>query len=187
MALIKYQSGIPPLPAKWTSFLSGLLDSAGILSITISSTRRSVETNAAAMYTNIRASGVPAALRLYNSAMRQVVQVYADMVAKGRNRSDTINAMAQKTYTVGLPVHTREQNDAFCVFDVPPQYIPANRRGAFERIIGKNASKLIKPGNSDPVYHIEFGGVRAGAGFKPAGTLAGIIAGIVACFLLIKR
>jgi hypothetical protein len=159
MAKILYNTGIPMLPAKWATMLSVLLDSIGIHTITITSTFRSIESNAAAMYGNIKKVGIKNSMDVYNAEMRQVIQVYADMIAKGSNQADTINAMAQKTRELTVPVHSRPQSDKFCVFDVPPSAIPDNLRSAFEKLMEKHASKFINPfkQKGDTVYHIELG------------------------------
>lgn len=193
MATIKYHAGIPPIPDKWRGVVSGLLDSIGMSSLTISSTKRSLASNSASMYNNIHTYGVDKALKLYNANMQQVVKVYDYYTRAGRNQADTVQAMTAKTATLPLPAHCREQNEHFTVFDVPKEYIPVNMRGSFENVMGKNASKLISPipgskyyrSDAEPVYHMEFGGVKTETIVKTGGAAVALM--LAAAFLLLRR
>lgn len=192
MATIKYHTGIPPIPEKWRKVLSGLLDSIGMSSIVISSTRRSLESNSAAMYKNLMKYGVKDSLALYNTNMDKVVKVFESYVRSGYGQTDTVKAMTAKASTLPLPVHCRAQDDTFTVFDVPPEYIPENMKKAFENVIGKSASKFISPvrgsryfmSNAEPVYHIEFGGVKTETLIKTGSAVAGLV---IAAFLLLRK
>jgi hypothetical protein len=186
MAKITYQPGIPALPVKWSGFLSTLLDGIGMPSITISSTYRSIDANSTAMYNNIKTQGVAASMALYNANMKQVVQVFAKMTAAGYGQSDTIAAMSAQTRKLEIPVHSRTQDEKFCVFDVPPAAVPESLRFAFEKTMEKNASKFINPfkQKGDPVYHIEFGGIKASTVLEAGSIIIGILAAI---FYILSR
>lgn len=191
MAVIKYLAGIPPIPAVWSAKVSALLDTVGIHSVTISSTRRTLESNSQAIFNNVRVYGVAEAMKLYNANMREVIKVYDAFTRAGRNQNDTIRAMVAKTSTLPLPVHCREQNEHFTVFDIPPTFIADNQKKAFENIMAKNASKFISPikGSryykpAEPVYHIEFGGIKTESVVKTGGALLVLIIGV---FFLLRR
>lgn len=186
MAKISYAAGIPALPAKWEKILSGLLDSIGMASITLTSTHRSLDSNSTAMYNNILNLGAEAEMKLYNAAMQQVVRTGADMIAAGYGQADTVAAMTRKTQSLGAtPVHCRQQDDNFAVFDVPPSYIPDNMKAAFENVVSNAASKFIRPGN-DPVYHVEFGGVKASTIAAVGIGSAAVVAAVAAALFLRK-
>lgn len=157
MATLKYAAGITPIPPKWAGIVTGALDKAGVSSILITSTFRAIERDAAAMYANVKVSGVEAALKGYSDRFDKVIMVFDAYSKAGRNQADTISAMATKIHEVGPGVHSLTQSDKFCVFDVSPSSVPAEKKKAFESAMRGISSYFIAPGTFDPVYHIELG------------------------------
>jgi hypothetical protein len=139
------------------------------------------------MYNNIKTQGLAASMALYNANMKQVVQVYAKMTAAGYGQSDTVAAMSAMTKKLEIPVHSRTQDEKFCVFDAPPSAVPVSFRFAFEKTMEKNASKFINPfkQKGDPVYHIEFGGVKETTVLEIGVVIIGIITALF--YILSKR
>jgi hypothetical protein len=165
MSTINYNAGVPRLPDKWHNYISSLLDQARIESITISSTYRTPESQARAMFTNATARGAESQLKLYQAPGQKVIQSF--ILAKSQNlpESDTLRIMEDTINKVGaqyISAHLRPPSDKFAVIDVPPWSVPEDRRFAFIDIMQKNASKFIDPvkHKGEPVYHIEFGGVK---------------------------
>lgn len=165
MAEINYNAGVPRLPDKWHNFLSSLLDRVGIGSIVISSTYRTPASQAAAMYTNATARGAESQLKLYQAPGQKVIQSFILAKSQSLPQSDTLRIMEDTINQVGgqyISAHLRPQSEKFAVIDVPPWSIPDSKKPAFIDIMQRNASKFIDPAKhtGEPVYHIEFGGIK---------------------------
>jgi len=188
MARILYQSGIPRILPKWEAYLSGLMDSAGISEITLSSTYRTPLQGAMAIYNNAVKSGTVKAAGIYAAPGKSVIQTMIQALAAKKNPGDTIAAMAAKITAVGagnVSKHCTPPSENFVVFDVSPQSIPENKRASFEQAIKKNASKVILPQTGEPVYHIEFGGVKMKT-VATGGSAILLIAGVIVWYIISK-
>jgi hypothetical protein len=165
MAKITYQPGIPRILPKWEAYLSGLADKAGLSTLTISSAYRTPEKTASSMYDNALNRGIVNAMQLYAAPGKQVLSVMQTMIRRKAGPGDTISAMAAKMREIGpgsVSKHTIPPSDKFVVVDVPPGSIPENRRADFEKVFSGAASKFLSPFKfkGEPVYHMEFGGVK---------------------------
>jgi hypothetical protein len=190
MAIIKYAENVPAIPAKWSAYLSGLLDKIGISSITISSTFRSADAQANAMYYNALNSGTDNAKKLYQASGQKVIDVMIANQNAKKSPADTISAMTAKVKELGgVSRHNFPATDKFVVMDIPPWSVPESKRQAFENLMSKEASKFISPYvyKGEPVYHIEFGGVKASTVAIASGSAMFIIAGIGALLYIISR
>jgi hypothetical protein len=139
--------------------LGEIMAAAGVTSAQITSTARTPEDQARAMYDNLQTHGVEAQKALYGKNGDQVIDSYAAAVAAGMTREQTLQAMVDKINELGPSNVSRHLADPsqLNVVDIAPSSIPAGLREAFQEAIRAHAgvSKFLGPGDGDPAYHIE--------------------------------
>ncbi|WEK35402.1 MAG: DUF6443 domain-containing protein [Candidatus Pseudobacter hemicellulosilyticus] len=134
--------------------LAAIMRASGNPNVTITSTLRTPEGQARAMYDNIASRGVAYNLRLYGPAGDQVVNVAARGQRAGLGRDAIISAMAQEIRRIGpgrVSRHTGDPN-VINVLDISPRTI-VNRQ-AFAREIRARGIRFFEPPR-DPAFHLE--------------------------------
>lgn len=188
MAKINYSTGIAALPPNIEQKLIDTLTRAGIPSISISSTFRNPEKQAAAMYSNINSQGLASQRKLYGKAGNKVLDAYELKKKYGYGQSDILKAMVAAINAVGpanVSAHISNDPSQRVAFDILPGSIPANLKKAFEDSMKTITSKLLIPGitTGEPVYHAEISkGISTAAK-----TGVGAIALMIVAFLLIRK
>ena len=134
--------------------LEDILKSSENPSLKITSTQRSPEAQANAMYDNIESRGVKYNLDLYGSAGDQVVNVAQDGINKGLNRQQIISNMSATIRRIGPRKVSRHASDprVLNVIDISPASIQ-NRKRFVEQIRARGIFLLQPP--ADPAYHLE--------------------------------
>ncbi|WP_232293137.1 hypothetical protein [Stigmatella aurantiaca] len=139
--------------------LGEIMASAGVTSATISSTARTPEDQARAMYDNLQAKGIASQKDLYSKFGDQVIDSYAAAVDAGLTKEQTLQAMVDKINELGPSNVSRHLADPsqLNVVDIAPSSIPADKREAFQEAIRAHpeVSKFLGPADGDPAYHIE--------------------------------
>jgi hypothetical protein len=135
------------------------MSSVGIGSATITSTARTPESQAQAMYRNIEKQGVAAQKKLYGKYGDQVIDAYVSAKRAGLSREQTLQAMVGRINTLGPSNVSRHLADPtrLNVVDIAPSSIPLSKRAAFEQALRKDPdiSKFLGPSNNDPAFHVE--------------------------------
>lgn len=134
---------------------------ADISSLTITSTVRTPEEQARAMYDNIRSTGAASQKKLYGAAGDEVIDVYTAEVKKGSSQSQILAAMTKKIKAVGpaaVSRHCLAEGRTLDVLDIASSSI-ANQ-SAFKQALKKAAnagsiSKYIDETGSNGCYHLE--------------------------------
>ncbi|MBS4042286.1 MAG: hypothetical protein KGZ59_00520 [Chitinophagaceae bacterium] len=122
--------------------------------ITITSTQRTPQDQARAMYNNIISRGVQYNLNLYGANGDRVVNVAANRRRQGKTREEILSAMAAEIRRIGPGRVSRHCGDpnVLNVLDISPSSL-LNRR-AFVREIRERGIFLLQP-PADPAYHLE--------------------------------
>ena len=145
--------------------LKDVLRAAGLKSATITSTARSAEDQARAMYNNLvgtgKGQGVDAQYDLYGPAGDKVIDVYVALKEQKKSASEIKAAMKDKILETGPSKVSRHcgDPDKLNVFDVGPNSIgDADAQKAFKKAanaeVGKRVSNFI-PYPKDPGHHFE--------------------------------
>lgn len=138
--------------------LSDIAKQAQERHILITSTARTPEDQARAMYNNLEIRGVRDQQRLYNPKGDAVIDVYVAAKAEGKTSDQIQPLMAQKVRDLNWSSGHLANPDKLNVIDIAPSSI--ENRKAFEDALSKakengTISKYFGPKNNDPAYHIE--------------------------------
>jgi hypothetical protein len=129
---------------------------AGESSCTITSTARTPEAQARAMYVNLEANGVASQKALYAAAGDQVIDVYVASKAAKKSADEIKADMTAKINELGPSTVSKHCADSstLCVVDIAPSSITNDAK--FIEEVGKDSrvSKFLQPPN-DPAYHLE--------------------------------
>jgi len=106
-----------------TNFITSIAASSGNPNLLITSTIRTPEAQASAMYTNIVKNGVQSQLDLYGSSADKVIKVFQQEKALGKTKKEIIAAMTAKIKEVGSSkvsnhCYTEEEYKKMNTFDV---------------------------------------------------------------------
>jgi uncharacterized glyoxalase superfamily protein PhnB len=153
------------LAANSLTILGDVLRAAGLHKAEITSTARTAEDQARAMYQNLvgtgKGQGVEAQHDLYGPAGDAVIDVFVDLKAKGKNATEIKAGMQAKIEELGPANVSRHCADPkkLNVFDVGPNSLGEDReQKAFVKAAqneeGKRISKFI-PYPKDPGDHFE--------------------------------
>jgi hypothetical protein len=136
--------------------LSGLMRTAGVDRVVITSTYRSVEDEARVMYANVEKQGVDHELKLYAKPGREVIKEYARSKGAGNPPERIIDDMVHKIKELGSTNVSHHNWDpaVLSVFDISPRSV--TKQGDFEAAINaeRKVSKFFKP-PQDSSYHLE--------------------------------
>lgn len=133
-----------------------LLVTAGETGCTISSTARSPEDQARAMYNNLESVGVDAQKKLYAAAGDKVIDVYVASKAAKKSADEIKADMTDKINELGpstVSNHCADPN-TLCVVDVKPSSITNKDKFIKAVEAEKRVSKFLQP-PTDPAYHLE--------------------------------
>jgi RHS repeat-associated protein len=138
------------------SVLQDLARESGVRSLTITSTQRTPEDQARAMFNNIVSNGIAHQKRLYGPAGDKVIDTYSSTMLKGGTASKIKEAMANRIRSIGPSKVSRHCGDPniLNVIDISPRSI--SRKTQFINAVNHsgNVSKFLQP-PSDPAYHLE--------------------------------
>ena len=140
--------------------LRDVLDDAGLPSCVITSTVRTPNRQARAMYRNIELTSVDTQLALYAAAGDQVILEYKRLKPLGHGRQAILDAMESKILAVGPGNVSRHCADptALNVVDIAPSSISSAQKFLAALGRARNAgqvSKFFSPANGDPAFHVE--------------------------------
>jgi hypothetical protein len=145
-----------------TQVVKDIMATAGVTNLRISSTARTPEAQALAMYNNIQGKGVREQLRLYGEGGDAVVNTYVAARDAGLSREATLQAMTDKINELGPSTVSRhaaspEQIALLNIIDIAPSSIPASQHEAFIAAIQANpeVARFLGPANGDPAFHLE--------------------------------
>jgi len=134
-----------------------IMSSAGITSVKITSTARTPEEQARAMYTNLENRGVQDQLDLYAAAGDEVIRAYQASKKRGNAKEQIIQDMVAEILRQGPGRVSRHAADfsVLNVIDIAPSSV--SNRAAFERAVRAEGrvSKFLTPADNDPAYHLE--------------------------------
>lgn len=170
---IRYSSSVTTiLPDSAAKVLLNIMDGAEIVSVTVTSTTRSPEQQARAMYDNLVRYGVTAQRKLYKDAGNQVIDVFENQTSIGQTAALVQIEMAKKIREVGPSNVSAHCADPAIptgkeVCDVAPSSIPDDLRPLFETgaELNSHVVKFLHPredeanhpeDTQDPAYHLEF-------------------------------
>jgi RHS repeat-associated protein len=136
------------------NMLSDIMRASGNPNVTITSTMRTPEDQARAMYNNIISRGAAYNLQLYSANGDRVVNVAAAGRRQGLSKDEILRAMAQEMRRIGPGRVSRHAGDpsVINVLDISPHSI--RNRQAFVREIRERGIFLLQP-PSDPAFHLE--------------------------------
>ncbi|WNG23574.1 hypothetical protein F0U62_05670 [Cystobacter fuscus] len=145
-----------------TRVVQDIMAAAGVTNLRISSTARTPEAQARAMYDNIQNKGVRSQLALYGAPGDAVVETYVAAQNAGLSREETLRAMTDKINELGPSTVSRhaaspEQIARLNIIDISPRSIPASQHEAFIAAIRANpeVSRFLGPADGDPAFHLE--------------------------------
>lgn len=151
--------------------MKGIMKSAGVHKIMITSTLRTAEKQVDAMYMNMKNKGIQSQLDYYAAAGREVVQ--AAIAAGGIDKSkenqvkkamvDKVNSLQKDGRLVSKHCVSLESYAQRNVFDISKKLLPAALQRAFDKAITKYAKdnprkmKYISPfeNRGEPAFHVE--------------------------------
>lgn len=151
--------------------MKGIMKSAGVHKIMITSTLRTAEKQVDAMYMNIKNKGIQSQLDYYAAAGREVVQ--AAIAVGGIDKSkenqvkkamvDKVNSLQKDGRLVSKHCVSLESYAQRNVFDISKKLLPAALQRAFDKAITKYAKdnpskmKYISPfeNRGEPAFHVE--------------------------------
>lgn len=142
------------------SVIRDLLRTAGCPSCAITSTSRTPEAQARAMYKNILANGVTDQLALYADAGDKVINEYVKAKKAGKGEAEIIAAMTAMVIAAGpsrVSLHCADPA-RLNVIDIAPSSIvdPGAFLAALKNALTQGTlSRFFSPGNHDPAFHIE--------------------------------
>jgi hypothetical protein len=139
--------------------LSDVMAQVGVTDLRITSTARTPEAQARAMYTNLENQGVASQRRLYGAGGDQVIDAYEEARAAGMDREGILQAMVDRINEVGPSSVSRhlanptERN----IIDISPRSIPAHLHDAFQEALRNHpdVSRFLGPADGDPAFHVE--------------------------------
>lgn len=151
--------------------MKGIMKSAGVHKIMITSTLRTAEKQVDAMYMNMKNKGIQSQLDYYAAAGREVVQ--ATIAVGGIDKSkenqvkkamvDKVNSLQKDGRLVSKHCVSLESYAQRNVFDISKKLLPAALQRAFDKAITKYAKdnpskmKYISPfeNRGEPAFHVE--------------------------------
>lgn len=151
--------------------MKGIMKSAGVHKIMITSTLRTAEKQVDAMYMNMKNKGIQSQLDYYAAAGREVVQ--AAIAVGGIDKSkenqvkkamvDKVNSLQKDGRLVSKHCVSLESYAQRNVFDISKKLLPAALQRAFDKAITKYAKdnpskmKYISPfeNRGEPAFHVE--------------------------------
>jgi len=151
--------------------IKGIMKSAGVHKITITSTLRTPEEQVEAMYNNMCNKGVQSQLDYYAAAGREVVQ--AGIAVGGIDKSkenqvkkamvDKVNSLQKEGRLVSKHCVSLESYAQRNVFDISKRLLPVTLQRAFDKAITKYVKdnpgkvKYISPfeNRGEPAFHVE--------------------------------
>ena len=139
--------------------LSEIMRKAGVPGALITSTQRSPQDQARAMFQNLEAKGVASQKALYGPNGDLVIDVFAAGKAAGKTAAQIQADMTKKIIGLGPSnvSHHAADPKVLNVFDVAPTSIPAARQAAFKAALRADprVKKFLEPSDGDPAFHIE--------------------------------
>ncbi|MCP3065074.1 hypothetical protein LXT21_40515 [Myxococcus sp. K38C18041901] len=139
--------------------LGEIMATANVTSARITSTARTPEAQARAMYDNIQSTGVARQKSLYGAGGDAVIDTYSESVAAGLTKEQTLQAMVDRINELGPSSVSKHMADPtrLNVIDISPRSIPDSKKEAFEEAIRAHpeVSRFLGPSNNDPAYHLE--------------------------------
>ena len=160
------------------AILTDILKAAGLSKATITSTARSADDQARAMYQNLVSVGVDAQRALYGANGRLVIDTFEQFEAEGKSPQEVQDGMRDRIVEIGPSKVSRHCGDfhVLNVFDVGPGSLGGTKaRKAFATAakaeVGKRVSNFI-PWPKDPGMHLEIKPSGSGGG-SPAAAAAG--------------
>ncbi|MFY1830969.1 hypothetical protein ACN47A_33975 [Myxococcus fulvus] len=139
--------------------LGEIMATANVTSARITSTARTPEAQARAMYDNLQATGVARQKSLYGANGDAVIDTYSESVAAGMTKEQTLQAMVDRINELGPSNVSKHLADPtrLNVIDISPRSIPDSKKEAFEAAIRAHpeVSRFLGPSNNDPAYHLE--------------------------------
>ncbi|MBD8216720.1 muramidase family protein [Erwinia persicina] len=174
--LVKFQTDISEnlqslVSAHSIDVIKGIMKSAGVHKITITSTLRTPEEQVEAMYNNMCNKGVQSQLDYYAAAGREVVQ--AGIAVGGIDKSkenqvkkamvDKVNSLQKEGRLVSKHCVSLESYAQRNVFDISKRLLPVTLQRAFDKAITKYVKdnpgemKYISPfdNRGEPAFHVE--------------------------------
>src|SRR6266566_2751727 len=159
-----------PAAASSLAILTDILKAAGLSKATITSTARSADDQARAMYQNLVSVGVDAQRTLYGANGRLVIDTFEQFEAEGKSPQEVQDGMRDRIVEIGPSKVSRHCGDfhVLNVFDVGPGSLGGTKaRKAFATAakaeVGKRVSNFI-PWPKDPGMHLEIKPSGSGGG-----------------------
>lgn len=151
--------------------IKGIMKSAGVHKITITSTLRTPEEQVEAMYNNMCNKGVQSQLDYYAAAGREVVQVGIAVGGIDKSKEnqvkkamiDKVNSLQKDGRLVSKHCVSLESYAQRNVFDISKRLLPVTLQRAFDKAITKYVKdnpgkvKYISPfeNRGEPAFHVE--------------------------------
>jgi hypothetical protein len=140
--------------------LQDIMAQAGVADLRITSTARTPERQALAMYNNIQSQGVASQKRLYGAPGDRVVDAYVAGKEAGLSRDEILQAMTAQIHAEGpanVSRHMANDPSAINVIDISPDSIAQGQRPAFLEAARNHpsVSRVLDPSNNDPAFHLE--------------------------------
>lgn len=165
MAFIRYNTPfIPHLPGWAEQQLSDACDEMGISGVTVTSTYRTVESQAQAMYDNLVAGRKVS----YAAPGRSVLEAGTAAIAAGYAPSAVVQAMVDKINEVGPANVSHHIDPSLTVADIAPSSMTSDQQRTFAAYFKAKHStggvgEFLYPeylgapaGMRDPAFHIQF-------------------------------
>ena len=137
--------------------LKSILRAAQLTRATVTSGRRTSESQARIMYQLIEGRGVSYAKTLYGSNGDRVIDEYVAAKAAGKSATEIKRAMEIKIKQLGCQNVSHHCSDSYDVFDVAPSSITdstAFRRALDQAVSSRTIALYLSP-PVDPAFHIE--------------------------------
>ncbi|WP_239576664.1 hypothetical protein [Archangium primigenium] len=140
--------------------LQDIMAQAGVADLRITSTARTPERQALAMYNNIQSQGVASQKELYGAPGDRVVDAYVAGKEAGLSRDEILQAMTAQIHAEGpanVSRHMANDPSALNVIDISPDSIARDQRPAFLEAARNHpsVSRVLDPSNKDPAFHLE--------------------------------
>lgn len=174
--LVKFRTDISEklqslVSAHSINVIKGIMKSAGVHKITITSTLRTPEEQVEAMYNNMCNKGVQSQLDYYAAAGREVVQVGIAVGGIDKSKEnqvkkamiDKVNSLQKDGRLVSKHCVSLESYAQRNVFDISKRLLPVTLQRAFDKAITKYVKdnpgkvKYISPfeNRGEPAFHVE--------------------------------
>ncbi|MFT3701397.1 MAG: hypothetical protein QM802_03465 [Agriterribacter sp.] len=136
------------------SLIAAIMKDSDNPTITITSTRRTPEDQARAMYQGIKSKGLDYSYRLYGSAGDQVTKVAEDAMKKKWTAKKVMEAMEKEIIRVGPGNVSKHLGDfsKLNVIDIDPSSI-VNQKNFAKEVLKRNIFLLKPP--ADRAFHLE--------------------------------